>query len=212
MAPATVPTIRPYTADDIPALRAIQEASFPPPFPQSLLWTREQILSHIAQFPAGALCAEIDGAVVGSATALIRCWHADDPPHTWNEASDHGFLRNHDPYGTALYGVDIAVHPSARRQGVARALYQARYRLVRRLGLVAFVAGSRLSGYQHQRQRLSIQAYAAEVARGALHDPVITPQLRAGLRPVQLLTNYLSDEESADAALLMAWYPAEHAS
>ena len=209
---APVPTIRPYGADDIPALRAIQQACFPPPFPQSLLWTREQILSHVEHFPAGALCAEIDGQVVGSATALIRRWHADDPPHTWSEASDHGFLRNHDPHGTALYGVDIAVHPSARRHGVARALYQARYRLVRRLSLVAFLAGSRLSGYHLHRSGLTIQDYAAAVARGALIDPVITPQLRAGLRPVQLLTNYLSDEESADAALLMAWYPAEHAS
>jgi len=212
MAAAPLPTIRPYRAEDIPALLAIQQACYPPPFPQSLLWTPAQITSHIACFPAGALCAEIAGQVVGSATALIRQWHADDPPHTWSEASDHGFLRNHDPHGTALYGVDIAVHPDFRRQGVARGLYQARYRLVRGLGLVAFVAGSRLSGYQQHRRQLSIEAYAAAVARGALHDPVITPQLRAGLRPVQLLTNYLSDEESADAALLMAWYPAEHAS
>lgn len=84
-------------------------------------------------------------------------------------------------------------------------LYEARYALVRHLGLKRFLAGSRLSGYRAHADRLTPEQYADAVVRGDLNDPVITPQLRSGLRPVRVVRGYLPDEESCDNALLMEW-------
>ena len=200
-------TIRSYGEEDFPALLRIQRECFPPPFPPELHWTPAHIRSHALRFPEGALAASCDGELVGSATAHILAWDQVSA-HTWAEASADGFLTNHDVGGDTLYGVDVAVRPAWRRLGVARALYAARYALVRRLGLARFVAGSRLAGYAGQRARqpgLQPEDYAAAVASGELVDPVITPQLRAGLRPLRVVRGYLPDAEAADCALLMAW-------
>jgi len=197
--------IRPYTLADLPGLLAIQRECFPPPFPPELWWQPEQIATHVRLFPDGALCAEDAGELVGSATAHIVHWEPQQAAHTWSEASDNGWLRNHDPAGNTLYGVDIAVRPAWRNRGVARALYEARYDLVRRLGLKRFLAGSRLSGYRVHADRLTPEQYAEAVVRGDLSDPVITPQLRAGLQPLRVVRGYLPDEESCDNALVMEW-------
>lgn len=197
--------IRPYTMADLAGLLVIQRECFPPPFPPELWWQPEQIASHVRVFPSGALCAEDDGELVASATAHILRWDPRGPDHTWSAASDHGFLRNHDPRGNTLYGVDVAVRPAWRGHGVARALYQARFALVRTLGLERFLAGSRLSGYRAQHRHMSPEQYADAVVRGELDDPVITPQLRAGLHPLRVVRDYLPDEESCDHALLMEW-------
>jgi ribosomal protein S18 acetylase RimI-like enzyme len=199
--------IRPYTLSDFDALIRIQSACFPPPFPSELWWNREQIATHIKLFPAGALCAEFNGEIVGSATAHILQWDENQPAHNWSEASDDGYLRNHNPQGNTLYGVDVAVHPAYRGRGIARAFYRARYQLVRDLQLKRFLAGSRLSGYRAYRDKLTPEAYADAVCRGELNDPVVTPQLRAGLVPVRVVRHYLTDEESCDNALLMKWAP-----
>lgn len=200
-------TVRRYRGADFAQLRRIQEECFPPPFPQELLWSRAQIDSHVQHFPAGSLAAEADGELVGSATCTRIRWDPAHPQHTWAEVADDGWIRTSDPQGDALYGIDVAVRPAWRGRGVARALYQARFALVRELGLRRFLAGSRISGFHRHAERMSAQAYVDAVTAGAIADPVITPQLRAGLRPVCLLPGYLSDAEAHDHALLMEWTP-----
>lgn len=197
--------LRRYGPADLDQLIAIQRECFPPPFPAELWWSAAQIANHAGIFPDGALCLEDgDGVLVASATAHVLRWSPQDRDHTWAEAADRGFLRNHDPRGDTLYGVDLAVRPAWRGRGLARRLYQARFDLVRRLGLRRFLAGSRLSGY-HRHRALTAEAYAAEVVAGRLADPVVTPQLRAGLTPVRLVRGYLPDAESDDCALLVEW-------
>lgn len=200
-------TIRPYQVEDHAQLLRIQTECFPPPFPQELLWSRAQIASHVRHFPAGALAAVADDELVGSATCTRRRFDPAHPGHTWAEAADHGWIRTCDPAGDTLYGIDIAVRPAWRGRGVARALYQARFALVRSLGLARFQAGSRLSGYHRHASAMSAADYAQAVAAGRLEDPVITPQMRAGLRPVALLPGYIDDAESHHHALLMEWTP-----
>jgi ribosomal protein S18 acetylase RimI-like enzyme len=199
--------IRPYTLADLPQLIRIQQECFPPPFPSELWWRAEQIASQVERFSAGALCAVENDELVGSATCNRLRFDPAHPNHTWAEAADDGYLRNYDPQGDTLYGIDVAVRPAWRGRGVARALYQARFALVRALGLKRFLAGSRISGYHRHAATLSAAAYVAAVVAGRLEDPVITPQLRAGLRPVALVPGYLPDTEARDFALLMEWTP-----
>ena len=198
--------VRPYTLADFEQLIRIQRECFPPPFPPELWWNREQIASHIAHFSEGALCAVSNGELVGSATCTRLLFDPTHLSHTWAEAADDGWIRTCDPHGDTLYGIDVAVRPAWRGRGVARALYQARFALVRQLGLKRFTAGSRISGY-HRHRHLSPEEYTAEVISGRLTDPVITPQLKAGLRPVCVVHDYLLDAESGNCALLMQWIP-----
>ncbi|MFZ5814713.1 MAG: GNAT family N-acetyltransferase [Bacillota bacterium] len=200
-------TVRPYTLADWEALFRIQRECFPPPYPEEQLWSRAQIESHIRLFPEGALCAEVDGEVVGSCTSLIIRFDPAHPHHSWSEVTADGYITTHDPQGDSLYGVDMAVRPDFRGRGVARAMYQARFDLVRRLGLTRFMAGGRMPGYHRYADRLSPEQYAAEVVAGRIVDPVITPQLKAGLRPICVVQNYLPDEESGNNALLLEWRP-----
>lgn len=197
--------IRPYTEADIPQLQEIQRECFPPPYPAEQLWSREQLESHIAIFPEGALCADAGARLVGSCTNLIIKFDPDHPQHTWAEVADDGFIRTHNPAGNSLYGIDIAVRPAYRGQGVARLMYQARFELVKRLGLERFLTAGRLAGYHQHAATMGIEEYAAQVIAGELTDPVITPQLRAGLRPVAVVHGYILDEESANGALMLEW-------
>ncbi len=199
--------VRSYSLADWDALYRIQRECFPPPFPEEQIWSREQIETHLRIFPEGALCAELNGEVVGSCTSLIIQFDPAHPDHSWAEVTDNGSITTHDPSGDTLYGVDISVRPDFRGKGVARALYQARFDLVRRLGLTRFMAGGRMPGYHKHAAQLTPEAYANEVIAGRIIDPVITPQLKAGLKPVEVVHNYLIDEESGNNALLLEWRP-----
>ena len=192
--------VRSYRLEDYPQLLAIQRACFPVPYPEEQLWSEAQIASHLQHFAFGALCVEADGRLIASATALIL----ENPAHTFAAATDNGFIGNHNPLGDTLYGVDMAVHPQWRGRGVARMLYQARFALVRSLGLKRFVAAGRMPGLVHQ-PNLSPEEYVARVVSGELTDPTLTPQLKNGLSPVRVLHGYIEDAESRDCALLLEW-------
>lgn len=197
--------VRPYTLADWEGLFRIQRECFPPPYPVEQLWSKEQIASHVTYFPEGAMCAVVDGELVGSCTSLIIQFDPGHPDHSWSEVAADGYITTHNPQGDSLYGIDMGVRPAWRGRGVARALYQARYDLVRRLGLKRFLAAGRIPGYHLHKGEMSPEAYAQAVAEGRLTDPVITPQMRAGLKPLHLIREYLPDEESDNCALLLEW-------
>jgi GNAT superfamily N-acetyltransferase len=192
--------VRQYTVGDFAGLLELQRACFPPPYPEAQLWSFVQIQSHVQHFPQGALCVEEAGHLIASATTMIL----EQPPHTFAAATDDGFIRNHNQNGDTLYGVDMAVHPEFRGRGVARMLYQARFALVQQLGLRRFVAAGRMPGLCLY-PALSPEAYVAQVVAGKLIDPTLTPQLKNGLQPLEVLHGYIADEESRDCALLLEW-------
>lgn len=196
--------VRPYTLTDFGSLLSLQRAAFPPPFPETLLWSREQITAHTEVFPKGALAAIVDGQVAGSGTALMITYTGES--HTWEEVSDHGFIRgSHEPDGDSLYGIDLCVHPDFRGRGIAGAIYEARKELVRQLGLKRFIAGCRIPGYHMHAERLTAEQYVDKVAAGELKDLVLSFMLKQGLRPLQVLSHYLDDDESLDHAVLVEW-------
>lgn len=199
--------VRPYTMADWDQVFRIQRECFPAPYPVEQLWSQEQIASHIRHFPAGALCVEVDGELVGSSTSLVIDFDPAHPDHSWAEVCGDGYISTHNPKGDSLYGIDMAVRPAWRGRGIARAMYQARYDLVRELGLKRFLAAGRMPGYNQYAERWSPEEYAERVIGGEVADPVLTPQLRAGLRPLNVIRGYIPDAESRDCALLMEWRP-----
>jgi ribosomal protein S18 acetylase RimI-like enzyme len=196
--------IRLYIKEDFEELIDIQRECFPPPFPEELHWSIEQLKEHIKHFPQGAVCAEIDGVLVGSISTLITRYHKGDQ-HSWSEVTDHGYIRNHNAEGNTLYVVDISVRPSYRSYGIGKRLLQSMYYLVVQLGLEQLLGGGRMPNYHRFSEKLTPEEYIDRVINGEIGDPVISFMLNNGRSPIGIAHDYLEDEESKNCAALMAW-------
>ncbi|CAM2871353.1 GNAT family N-acetyltransferase [Paenibacillus sediminis] len=202
----TVPVvIRNYKEKDFESLIRVQQESFPPPFPSELWWNTEQLTNHVTFFPEGALCVEVNGEVAGSMTGLIVDFDPDHADHTWEEITDNGYIRNHNPNGNTLYVVDISVRPSYRKLGLGKWLMFSMYDVVVHLGLERLLGGGRMPGYHLKADEMTAEQYIEAVIKGELKDPVITFLLRCGRTPVKVVANYLEDEQSRNYGTLMEW-------
>jgi ribosomal protein S18 acetylase RimI-like enzyme len=197
--------IRNYKEKDFSDLIRVQQECFPPPFPTELWWNEEQLYNHVTSFPDGALCIEVDGKIAGSMTGLLVDFHSKSPEHTWEEITDNGYIRNHNPYGNTLYVVDISVSPSYRKLGLGKWLMFSMYDVVVHKGLERLLGGGRMPGYHKKVNEMTPDQYLESVIKGELNDPVITFLLRCGRTPLQVVKNYLEDEESCNFATLMEW-------
>ncbi|AIY04676.1 GCN5-related N-acetyltransferase [Planococcus sp. PAMC 21323] len=197
--------IRQYTKSDFPALMAIQKESFPPPFPVELLWNSEQLTNHTELFPKGAICIEVEGEMAGSITTLLTDFDPEQPKHTWEDVTDNGYIRNHNPEGKTLYIVDICIRPKYRSLKLGQLLMQAMYERVVHDKLDRVLGGGRMPRFHEFSNRLTAEQYAEQVVKGEIKDPVISFLLRCGRTPVCVVENYLEDIESEGHALLMEW-------
>lgn len=197
--------IRNYNTNDFDELIQIQAECFPPPFPSELWWNKEQLTNHTTLFPDGALCMEIDGELAGSLTGLLVNFDPNHRQHTWDEVTDSGYIRNHQPDGNTLYIVDISVRPKYRKLGLGKLMMQAMYHLVIQKDLDRLIGGGRMPGYHKFAETLSAEQYVNGVVIGEIKDPVITFLLKCGRTPLTIVENYLDDEESHNYAVLMEW-------
>lgn len=197
--------VRTYTQSDFEALIEVQRASFPPPFPEELLWTKEQLANHITIYPKGALCIEVDGTIAGSITGLLTNFDPASAQHTWSEATADGWISNHKPDGNTLYIADICISPVFRGMDLGRVLMQSFYERAIHDGLERVLGGGRMPGYAKYAASHSPEAYIDRVVAGELKDPVVSFLLRCGRTPVRVVANYVEDEDSLNYALLMEW-------
>lgn len=197
--------VRNYSQQDFEELISIQKESFPPPFPSELWWNEEQLSNHITFFQEGALCVEIDGKLAGSITGLLVKLDLNDIEHTWEEITDNGYIRNHDKDGDTLYIVDICIRPSYRSLDLGKLLMQSMYETVISLGAKRLLGGGRMPGFHKHSHEMNPEEYLEGVVKGEIRDPVISFLLRCGRTPLQIVSNYLEDEESHNYAALMEW-------
>jgi ribosomal protein S18 acetylase RimI-like enzyme len=196
---------RPYYPTDFEQLIEIQQESFPPPFPSELWWNKEQLHNHVTLFPEGAICAEINGELVGSITGLLVIYNPAHPEHTWDEITASGYISNHNPNGDSLYIVDICVKPQYRGLDIGRWLMFSLYDVVIHKGLKRVLGGGRMPGYHQYADKLKPEAYLQKVMSGEIKDLVISFLLSCGRIPVHILPEYLEDDESLNHAVLMEW-------
>jgi len=194
--------LRPIRLDDYDAIHEMALRSFPGMQP----WKPEQLESQLAIFPEGQLCIEIDGKIVASTSNLIVDFDDYSEWHNWKEISDAGFIRNHNPAGDTLYGIEIMVDPGCRGMKLARRLYEARKELCRHRNLRSIIVGGRIPGYGKYADQMSAREYVERVAVKELVDPVLTVQLSNGFTIRRLIPNYFpSDEESRGYATFLEW-------
>jgi ribosomal protein S18 acetylase RimI-like enzyme len=202
--------IRKSTAHDVPGVVELQRHAFPPPFSTDLHWDEEHLLLHLEIYPEAQWVAIADGVVVGSCSNT-RIAEADWAAHeNWYVTVGGPRLDAFDSTGSTLYGLDIAVHPGYRKQGIGRRFYEARYDLVRSEGMVRYGTGCRMpdfSAFKRLNPSTTPAEYALRVANGEMVDRTLTPLLKFGLRFLSVKENYMQDEESANAGALLEWNP-----
>ena len=199
--------LRQLTIDDFDALVALQLKCFPGMKP----WRREQIASQLAIFPEGQIVIEIEGRIVASSSSLIVDSASHGDWHDWKLSTDDGFIRNHEPKGDMLYGIEIMVDPEFRGMKLSRRLYDARKQLVRARNLTGIMIGGRIAGYGKHADQMSARDYVQRVIDKTLMDPVLTPQLSNGFVLKGLIPDYFpSDSESRGYATFLEWTNIEY--
>ena len=72
-------------------------------------------------------------------------------------------LKNHDPDGDFLYGIDIFVDPDYREMRLGRRLYDARKELSENLNLKGIIIGGRIPGYAEYAEEMTPRQYILQV-------------------------------------------------
>jgi predicted amidohydrolase/GNAT superfamily N-acetyltransferase len=200
--------VRPLRREDYEALVRLQKKCFP----GIPTWLPEHLDSQLRHFPEGQIGIELDGELVASASSLIVDFDDYDAWHSWQEISDRGYIRNHDPEGDTLYGIEIMVDPELRGYRLSRRLYEARKQIARELNLKRIIIGGRIPGYGAHADRMTAREYVEQVIARSLFDPVLTAQLANGFSLQGLIANYLpSDEDSRGYATFLEWRNLDHA-
>lgn len=193
---------RPLQVSDYEAIVGLQKKCFP----RMPTWTREHVVSQVEHFPEGQIGVVYDHQLVASSCSLIVDYDLCSDWHDWKAVADGGYIRNHDPKGDVLYGIEIMVDPEYRGMRLARRLYEARKQLARERNLKGIVIGGRIPGYSAHRDQMTAHDYVQKVEDKSLYDPVLTTQLANGFELKQLIPDYLpSDEDSAGWATHMEW-------
>lgn len=165
----------------------------------------------VKRFPEGQFIAVVDDGgqerVVGVALSIRTDYPPSAKPLSWREMIGDLSLKNHDPKGRWLYGVEKAVDPSYQGRGIGSALYKAQFALIRRLGLRGMYAGGMLKGYKRYRQQMSIQEYAGKVMRGEIFDPTVSVQMKKGFKARTIIENYSWDQDAGHAGMLIVYEP-----
>src|ERR1017187_890845 len=73
-------------------------------FPEIEPYEKEQFESQLAVFPEGQVGVEYQGKLVASSSCLILDFELYREGHSWEEISNNGYIKNHKPDGTTLYG------------------------------------------------------------------------------------------------------------
>ena len=149
-----------------------------------------------------------DGSLIGASTSQIINYDGSTIT-SWEEITDNGWIRNHNPNGNALYVVSIG---SISRRGGGSALVQAQKNLAKELNLSFLVLGSRIPGYDsycREHGEINIGEYVKLLRDdGEPLDPELRFYTRNGLSLQEIRSNYMEDDkESRNYGAIMLWTP-----
>ncbi len=194
--------IRNIQTTDLDEIASLSETCFGP----HMALKRKHFEKQLEIFPEGQICLEYEGKIVGSASCLIVNFDDYGEEHSYTEISDHGYIRNHNPNGMNLYGIEVGVHPNFREMKIGRYLYEARKSICKKLDLKSIIIGGRIPNYHKYAAQLTPEEYVREVTKENIYDPVLTFQLRNGFKFKKVMRNYLPDDHASyKNATLMEW-------
>jgi len=199
--------IRQMTFSDIPMVVELQQRVFP----GMPTWEAEELAHHLAVFPEGQLVATDENRqILGSASSLIIDWDDYSEDAKWSTITGDGSFDTHNPLGKTLYGADMGVDPSAHRQGIGSMFYERRKKLVRERGLKRLLTGGRIPGYAQVSSEMTPMEYVTDVIGGKRKDPTLSFQLANGMVVLDVVPEYLEDNQSHGFATLLEWLNPEY--
>lgn len=206
-------TIRKIREADLDEVAKLSYTCFGP----DMSLSRANLASQLEIFPEGQVCLQYEDKIVGSASSMIVDFDDYGEEHSYWGISDSGYIRNHNPKGGNLYGIEVGVHPEFRNLKIGNHLYGARREICKELGLKSIIIGGRIPNYHQYASQLTPEEYVEEVIKENIYDPVLTFQLRNGFQLRKVMRDYLIyDQESRANATLMEWlnpdYTQEHQS
>ncbi len=171
----------------------------------------EHMKSQIDIFPRGQVCAEYDGKIVGLSLSLIINFDDYGYEHSYEEISDEGYIRNHNPDGINLYGIEVGVDQAYRNLNIGRKLYEERQRICKEYNLKSIIIGGRMPNYCKYADEMTAEEYGEAVMNDEIYDSVMTFQKKNGFKLKKIIPNYLlTDEESHCYATSMEWINDEY--
>ena len=191
---------------DIQSAVQLQGMAFPPPFSDELHWRTDHLIRHINVFTEGQFVAVVGGEIVGTCSNVLISESVWQSHGSWMDTVGGPFLENHAITGTTLYGVDITVAPKFRKIGIGRSFYECRYGLVQKMNLTRYGTACRIPDFKDHHELFPFDnphIYAEKVLAGQLIDRTLTPLLRYGLTFIDVINDYMEDEESHNAAVLL---------
>ncbi|HKJ32056.1 MAG TPA: bifunctional GNAT family N-acetyltransferase/carbon-nitrogen hydrolase family protein [Balneolales bacterium] len=200
-------TSRPLQLSDFEDVTDLQERCFP----GMKTWTIGQFKSQLEQFPEGQIGIFFDGRLISSSSSLIVDIDEYAENHTWEEVTDNGYIRNHDPGADTLYGMEVMVDSEFRNMKIGRRMYALRKELCQQLNLRRILVGGRLPFYHRYQEDYTIYEYIQAVTEKKIFDPVLTFQLKNGFVIKRILKGYLKeDKDSVGYATLLEWVNLEY--
>ncbi|MGG0277885.1 GNAT family N-acetyltransferase [Bacillus rhizoplanae] len=195
--------VRNSRPEDAERIAELARLCFDPP---EIAFSKGNFESQIDHFPEGQFCVELNGEIIGSCSSVIVDIEDYPKHHTLVEISDNGNIKNHNPNGKNLYGIDVIVHPKFRGLKIGKNLYNVRGKLCKNIGLHSVVFGGRIPNYYKYADQMTADDYVGEVIKKKIMDPVLTFQLNNGFQYKYILPNYISmDHESMYFATFMEW-------
>ena len=197
---------RGYNPEEIAnAFVEINKKAWPPPFPQSILWTREQVLQHLINCPHILYCAIIKGEIVGTLSNIWTYENEALATKSWDSISGNGTLSTHRKDGDTGFGLDMSVLPEFQGRGVSQILAFRSFLI----GVVlsnkkGVFLGARIPMFY--KSNLSVADYVfGKNENGKALDPEIRLYLKDGFRIIKIVPNYIEDPESLNYGVLMFW-------
>jgi len=195
--------IRKATTEDIPNIVKMEKQAWP----EGLHGTEEMFRSRIETFHEGVLVAEIQNTIVGDVVAEIIYYDLENPPKTWYEATDNGFIKKtHQLNGNVLFGVDLTVSPNRRESGIGSKLLMEVAKLTIRKNLKFGVLGGRLPSYYKYYKDMNVDEYVNKrTETGEYLDPELRFYHNANLKIGKPLPNYFNDPQSMNYGIQLIW-------
>ncbi len=195
--------LRNLRAEDYPHVKSIMQRVYKN---VDAPWDRDQIEAMINRFPEGQICIVDKGKAVAVALTMMIDFADYGEKHTYTQVVGNGTLKNHDPEGDYLYGIEIFVDPDYQGMRLGRRLYDARKELCEKLNLRGIIVGGRIPGYREYKDQISPQEYINRVKRKEIYDPVLSFQLSNDFHIKKLLRDYYPvDHQSEGNAVLLEW-------
>ncbi len=192
----------PFELEFCEEAQLLQRLCFPPPFPKEDLFSRDDFLFNLRQFPEGQFMVLQNQELAATSTNMIITDSAWSNLSTWENLVGGLHIVNHNVSGSTLFGVDISVHPKYRKMGLAKKIYEARLGLARKLNLVRFATACRLPGLSRYPD-LSPHDFGRKVASGEIVDLPLSAFLKIGLNLQMVVENFMNDPESRHCCAIL---------